>query len=155
MKIYNIFGFGMTGKIAILMMSAIGAFTPIKLLAIAVIGFILADFVVGLVVSVRVRKQGLISKKVWRTVWKLIGAEICIILAWVMDTHVLTFLPTMFLPNIFAGIVCGADLWSILTNFAILSDHPAFRLIKKWGKTEIQKKIGMDISELDNLKSEL
>jgi hypothetical protein len=38
-----------------------------------------------------------------------------------------------------------SEFWSILTNFAILSNHPVFRIIKKWGKKEIEKKLGIEI----------
>lgn len=125
---------------------------PIQALAICIIVFILTDFALGFIVSVKVKKQGFITEKAWKTVWKLIGAEVCVLLAWVLDMHVLTFIPTLFLPNIFTGLICGADLWSILTNFAILSNHPVFRLIKKWGKHEIENKIGIDLTtELEKI----
>ena len=150
MKIYNILNLGTTGKITLTITSALSILVPIKVLAIVVLVFVAVDFTVGLIVSKKKRKQGFVTEKAWDTIWKIIGAEVCIVLAWVLDTHVLNFAPDLFLANIFAGFICGADLWSILTNFAILSNHPVFRLIKKWGKSEIENKIGLDISELDN-----
>ncbi|MGL4956483.1 MAG: phage holin family protein, partial [Bacteroidales bacterium] len=114
-------------------------FVPIQVLLIVAFVFIAVDFVVGLVVSIRIRKQGLLSSRIWDTVYKLVGAQVCIVLAWLLDAHVATFAP-LHLANVFTGIICGADLWSILSNFATLSNHPAFRLIQKWGKSEIEKK---------------
>jgi len=134
---------------ALMFGSLISVLAPIKALAICVLIFIAVDFIFGLIVSVRVKKEGFITDRAWKTVWKLLGAEVCILLAWVLDKHVLDFIPYMFLSNIFAGFICTADLWSILTNCAILSNHPVFRLIKKWGKSEIENKTGLDISELD------
>jgi len=149
-KAYNILTFGKTEQLAVFVTSILSIFAPLTALAIVVFAFIFIDFILGLIVSIRVKKEGFITEKAWHTVWKLVGAEVCILLAWVLDTHVLTFAPSLALPNVFAGFVCGADLWSILTNFGILSNHPVFRLIKKWGKDEIKSKIGMDLSELDD-----
>jgi phage-related holin len=120
--------------------SLCSVFIPLQELALIVLLFIIIDFAVGLIVSFRIRKQGFLSNKAYRTVWKIAGAEICVLLAFLLDTYVITF-ASLYLSNIFAGIICGVDLWSILTNFAILSNHPVFRLIKKWGKSEIESKM--------------
>lgn len=146
MKFYNLTTLGMGGKLTLLVSSIASILAPIQALSVCIILFILTDFAFGLIVSVRVKKQGFISKKAYHTIWKLIGAEVCVLLAWVLDVHVLTFMPTLFLPNIFTGLICGADLWSILTNFAILSHHPIFRVIKKWGRCEIENKLGVDLA---------
>jgi hypothetical protein len=96
----------------------------------------------GLIVSVRVRKIGFMSEKLYKSIWKLLGIEVTIFLSYLLDAHVIAPSLSLHLANIFTGIICGAELWSILTHFAILSDHPVFRLIKKWGKAEIENKVG-------------
>jgi phage-related holin len=110
------------------MASLFSVFAQVKTLALVALLFVLIDFVFGLIVSIRVRKQGVMSSKIYKTMWKLIGIEISIILAHLLDTDVLNNTTAYRLPNIFAGIICGAEFWSILTHFAILSDHPVFRL---------------------------
>jgi len=136
-----------SGQITVILSAFLSIFAPVTTLAIVVFLFILVDFIFGVIVSYKVKKQGINSKKVYRTIWKLVGAEVCIILAYVLDTHVLSFTPRLHLPNIFTGIICGAEFWSILTNLAILSDHPIFRVIKKYAKTEIESKIGKGLIE--------
>jgi phage-related holin len=132
-----------SGKIvACCFSSLVSVFAPVKTLVVVAFLFMSVDFVFGLIVSIKVRKQGLLSGKIYKSIWKLTGVEICIVLAHLLDTSVLNNTTPYHLANIFAGIICGTELWSILTHFAILSDHPVFRLIKKWGKSEIENKIG-------------
>jgi phage-related holin len=122
--------------------SILSIFAPVSKLAVIAFAFVVIDFIFGLIVSVRVRKVGFTTEKLYKSIWKLLGVEVSICLAYLLDVHVIDFTPTLHLANIFTGIICGAELWSILTHFAILSDHPVFRLIKKWGKAEIENKIG-------------
>ena len=111
-------------------------------LAIVAFVFVLIDFVLGLIVSMCVRKIGFMSEKLYKSIWKLLGIEVTIFLSYLLDAHVIALSLSLHLANIFTGIICGTELWSILTHFAILSDHPVFRLIKKWGKAEIENKVG-------------
>jgi phage-related holin len=122
--------------------SILSIFAPVSKLAIIAFVFVCTDFILGLIVSTRVRKIGFRSDKFYKSLWKLLGIEVTIFLAYLLDTHVIAPSLSLHLPNIFTGIICGAEFWSILTNFAILSDHPVFRLIKKWGKSEIENKVG-------------
>jgi len=142
-----LFNLSVSGQATVLITAFLSIFAPITTLAIIVFLFILVDSIFGIIVSYKIKKQGFNSKKVYRTIWKLVGAEVCIILSYVLDTHVLSFTPTLHLPNIFTGIICGAEFWSILTNLAILSNHPIFRVIKKYAKTEIESKIGVGLIE--------
>lgn len=132
-----------TGKaLTVGVASLLSVFAPVKTLALVALLFVVTDFVFGLIVSIRVRKQGVMSSKIYKTIWKLIGIEVSIFLAHLLDTAVLNNTTSFHLANVFTGIICGTELWSILTHFAILSDHPVFRLIKKWGKAEIENKVG-------------
>jgi membrane protein implicated in regulation of membrane protease activity len=145
-----------TMKYIIIVVGAIlSILAPIKILAIIFIIFTLIDYILGVIVGIRVRKEGFISSKSYKTIWKLIGGLTCILLAFLLDNYVLTFLSLSILPYIITGILCGSDFWSILTNFALLSDHPVFRLIKKFGKEEIKKKYNINVEELDKKEKEL
>jgi phage-related holin len=130
-----------TGKVATAATaSLVSIFSPVWLLAAIIAVFIIIDFVIGLIVSIRIKKQGFITEKAYKTGWKLGGAMIVIILSHLLDTVVIPVID-LHLANIFTGIFCGFELWSILSNFAILSNHPVFRIIKKWAKSEIANKI--------------
>lgn len=132
-----------TGKLLTISASSIlSIFAPVTKLAIVVFVFVAIDFVLGLIVSIRVRHVGFMSDKLYKSIWKLLGVEVSIYLAHLLDTAVLNNTISFHLANILTGIICGTELWSILTHFAILSDHPVFRLIKKWGKAEIENKVG-------------
>ena len=120
--------------------SLLSLFAPIMATLIIVFVFMFVDFVVGFIVSIKVHKQGFVTEKAYQTIFKVAGAEICVLLTWLVDTYILTF-TTLNIANILAGIICGIELWSILANFAILSNHPVFRIIKKWAKSEIEHKI--------------
>jgi phage-related holin len=139
---YRLSGLNMGKPLAIGAGSVLSVFAPVKSLLFIALLFVVVDFVFGLIVSIRVRKQGVMSSKIYNTIWKAIGIEVSIFLAFLLDTQVLENTTAFHLENIFTGIVCGTELWSILTHFAILSNHPVFRLIKKWGKSEIENKVG-------------
>jgi phage-related holin len=132
-----------TGKLLTIGISSIlSIFAPVSKLAIVAFVFVVIDFILGLFVSIRVRKVGFMSEKLYKSIWKLLGIEVSICLAYLLDAYVIAPSLSLHLANIFTGIICGTELWSILTHFAILSDHPVFRLIKKWGKAEIENKVG-------------
>jgi hypothetical protein len=134
--------------VSISIIAVLGIFTPIVPLTIVVTLFIVIDWIVGFIVSKRIRKQGFLTHKFYNTVYKLIGAWLSIMLAFLIEKYIFKS-EALYISHGIAGIICGADFWSILSNFAILSDHPVFRLIKKWAKSEIENKIGM-IKEVRN-----
>ena len=128
MRYYHITDFGSSEKATLISGALLSMMMPIIILGIIVFFFIVIDFGSGIAVSMKYKKEGLRSTKMYNTVWKLIGAEVCVLMAWLLDTYVFDFMPVLFFPNIFAGIICTADLISILANFAILSDDNVFRV---------------------------
>jgi hypothetical protein len=104
------------------------------------IAFIAADFVIGVITSFKVHKKGFETIKAWRTAFKLAGALTCIVAAYGIEVFIFET-DDKYLTRGVAGILCGFDFYSIIANFAMLSNHPAFRLIKKFVRSEIESKI--------------
>ena len=116
-----------------------GFFMPIAAILILTICFIVADFAVGLTVSYRVRRVGFTTLKAWRTVFKFAGAMTSIVAAYAIEVYIFKTDST-YLSRGVAGILCGFDFYSLLANFAILSNHPAFRALKRFVRSEIESK---------------
>jgi hypothetical protein len=114
-------------------------FMPVAALLLLTICFIVADFIVGLTVSYRIHHTGFTTLKAWRTVFKFAGAMTSIAAAYAIEVLIFTS-ESAYLARCVAGILCGFDFYSLLANFAILSNHPAFRVIKKFVKSEIESK---------------
>lgn len=114
---------------------------PIAPLIIAATLFIFVDFVTGIVASrAEARREGRTwwfeSRKAWRTVTKLGFVLIAIVLIWIIDLHILSFMH-LNLANIFTGFVCGVELWSFLENASSISRAPLFEWLGRWVKRRI------------------
>ena len=77
------------------------------------------------------------SRAAWRTVRKLALVATAIAMAWLLDSCVLAGFREMHLARLFAGFVCGVELWSFLENAAELSDGPLFRLLRRYVRSRI------------------
>lgn len=127
-------------------------FAPIKGLIICAMLFVAMDFLTGVVASYkRARREGIgwafESAKAWETVTKLAFVMGGIVLAWLLDSHILHFM-NLKLANLFTGFVCGVEFWSYLENAAEISDHPLFRRLSKFMKHKIDDAVG-DSVEVD------
>lgn len=116
---------------------------PVQPLIVCAIIFIGIDFVTGVMASYkRACKQhfpwAFESEKAWTTILKLGFVLAGIVLAWLIDAYILSFLK-LNLANLFTGFVCGVEFWSYLENAAEISDHPIFRRLKRYMKTQIDK----------------
>lgn len=124
-------------------------FAPIKGLIICAMLFVAIDFLTGVVASRRRAKLsgepwGFESSKAWKTVVKLAFVMGGIVLAWLLDSHILHFM-NLKLANLFTGFVCGVEFWSYLENAAEISDHPLFRKLKKYMKVKLESAVGESI----------
>ena len=45
------------------------------------------------------------------------------------------------LANLFAGFVCGVELWSFLENAATISRSPLFDWLGRWVKRRVTKEV--------------
>lgn len=139
----------------------IGWLAPVNSLILITLSFILIDFITGIMASYKRAKRlkhhwVLDPEKMWNTVWKLIFCIIGIIMFWVMDQYVLTFL-NLNLHNIFAGFILGIELYSFLKHAAEISNHKIFRWIGNYMKNKIDETIKPETSNNNNNngKSEL
>ena len=76
-----------------------------------------------------------------------------IALSWLIDSHILGF-ANLRLANLFAGFVCGVELWSFLENGAETCDYPPFRWLKRFMKRQLSDKLKIDKDESDGTESD-
>ncbi len=118
---------------------------PIASLIIAATTFIVIDFITGTIASrTEARREGRAwwfeSRKAWRTVVKLGFVLMSIVLIWIIDLHILSFMH-LNLANLFTGFVCGVELWSFIENAASISRAPLFEWLGKWVKRRIDGEV--------------
>ncbi len=106
-------------------------FAPVEPLLVIALAFITIDFVTGILADRhKVRAGGsewhFESCKAWRTVKKLSFVMAGIMLAWMLDSLLLSFV-NLKLANLFTGFVCGVEFWSYLENATTLTGESRFR----------------------------
>lgn len=113
-------------------------FAPIGPLLATALVFIGVDFLTGVAADRaaarrRGRKWYFESGKAWRTVVKAALAVTAIAMAWLLDHCVPDFLH-LDAARLFAGFICGVELWSFLENAAQLSEAPLFRALRRYAR---------------------
>lgn len=108
--------------------------------------FIGIDFLTGVAADrAAARREGRTwyfeSREAWRTVLKLALALTAIAMAWLIDRCVLGF-TRLDTTRLFAGFICGVEMWSFLENAAQLSDAPLFRRLRRYARRRIGKEAG-------------
>ncbi len=124
-------------------------FAPISPLVTCVVLFIAIDFVSGVWASRRTTLQKgeawyFESEEAWRTLYKLGFALVAIAMAWLIERFVIDFVE-MPITKLFAGFVCGVELWSFLENASQISDAPLFEWMRQYVHRRVKK-------EIDNVK---
>ena len=123
----------------------LGMLCPITPLIASAMLFISIDFLTGILASrVVARREGQMwwfeSRKAWRTVAKAGFVAVAIVMMWIIDHHLLQFMQ-LNLANLFAGFVCGVELWSFLENAATISRSPLFDWLGRWVKRRVTKEV--------------
>ncbi len=121
-------------------------FAPVQGLVLCAVTFVAIDFATGVVASwCRARREGtpwrFSSRRAWDTAVKLVFVMAGIMLAWLLDSVVLTFVE-LHLAKVFTGFVCGMEFWSYLENAADISRHPVFRALKRLLKRRVDRGLG-------------
>lgn len=124
--------------------SFLSLLVPVKSLILIAFVFIGVDFVTGVMASrARAKKAGrqwsFQSLKAWHTVTKTVFTATGICMVYQLDT-VFEPLASLHLVNIFTGFLCGVELWSYLENAAEISDHRAFKWVRKHLEKELNEK---------------
>ena len=125
------------------LLSLAALFAPVVPMVWCVAGFILFDFLTGVWASkAEAKEQGkewyFESRLAWHTAQKLGFTIIALCMAFVIDTMILDFLE-MNLTKLFAGFVCGVEMWSFLENACRISDAPLLRYIKRYVKQKVRE----------------
>ena len=126
-------------------LSLAALFAPIVPLIWCVVGFICFDFVTGIMASrAEAREQGqewyFESHLAWRTAEKLGFTIIALCMAFCIDELMLDFL-SLNLTKLFAGFVCGVEMWSFLENACRVSDAPLLRYIKRYVRHKVENQV--------------
>jgi phage-related holin len=125
----------MTGLAALL--------APVQGLILCAAAFVAVDFATGVAASRRRARRGgeawrFSSRRAWDTVLKLVFAMAGIVLAWMLDSVVITFVE-LHLAKLFTGFVCGVEFWSYLENASDISGQPIFRAFADLLKRKIDR----------------
>lgn len=123
-------------------------FSPVVPMIWSLIGFIGFDFITGVMAShAEARRIGQAwyfeSREAWRTIEKLGFSIIALCMAFIIDTLLLGFME-LHLTNLFAGFICGVEMWSFLENACRISDAPLLKHIRQFVKHKVEKEIKQD-----------
>ncbi|MBQ7856829.1 MAG: phage holin family protein [Alistipes sp.] len=126
-------------------------FAPVRPIIICALVFVVIDFVTGVAASRSVaRNQGqrwyFESCEAWRTVRKAGFVITAIAMTWLLESCVLDFMQ-LHLTRLFAGMICGVEMWSFLENASVLSDARLFGWMRRYVHRRINKEIGDEIGE--------
>lgn len=121
-------------------------FAPITPIVLCALSFIAIDFMTGCLASKRdAEQQGrrwyFESGEAWRTVRKAGFVIATIAMAWLVECCVLDFVE-LHLTRLFAGAICGVEMWSFLENAATLSDARLFEWLRQYVRRRVTKEFG-------------
>ncbi len=116
--------------------SLVALFAPVAPLMWCVAAFIGVDFATGVAASrAEARRDGRAwyfeSREAWRTVRKLGFAIVAIAMARIVDTLPAGLFPPDF-ARLFAGFVCGVEMWSFLENACRMGDSRLLRRLRRF-----------------------
>lgn len=121
----------------------VALFAPVVPLVWCVTGFILFDFLTGVMASHHeARERGRAwyfeSCVAWRTIEKLGFTIVALGMAYIIDTLMLDFMH-LHITKLFAGFVCGVEMWSFLENACRISSSPLLRYIRRYVRVSLTK----------------
>lgn len=130
---------------------AFGLLMEVEEIMVPCLIFISMDFVLGVATDVKAsikkgEKFGVQSGKLWKTLSKIIGVGIAIILTQLYTNSYIDWLG-INLGKIIAGVIAAIELYSILGHLCYLTDWYGFNVIKSIFKKEIEAKVGHKIDE--------
>ena len=123
----------------------VALFSPAMPIVWCVVGFIGFDFVTGVLASrADARKEGrawyFSSHEAWHTAQKLGFSIVAVCMAYLIDTQMLDFM-ALNLTKLFAGFVCGVEMWSFLENACRISDSKVLDYLRGFVAGRVIKEI--------------
>ena len=122
--------------------SIFGYLSPVKGVLQVMVLAILLDLILGVFAAVK-RGEGICSKKLWRTGYKLLFSIILVSLMYMIDKE----MQIIELHKTLAWFITGFEVWSMLESMGDISDHSLFRLLKTIMRDRVKKQIGTDIGK--------
>lgn len=126
--------FGFCGGLA-------GFIAPLPLLVFWMFMFVIIDMFTGMLAARR-RGETLSSKKMKRTISKLICYMTVVLLARGINVHVLPFIELKAC-YIVTGIICFVEMFSVLENMYNITENQVFRLLTQWSKNKMKETTGI------------
>lgn len=120
----------------------IGYLAPIQGIIQIMVLTILLDMIFGCVASFR-RGEGIKSRKLWRTTYKIFYAILLVSLMFSIDKE----MEQIQLHKTIAWIITGFEFWSILENITSITNLKVFHLLEHFMVDKVKDKTGVDISE--------
>lgn len=129
-------------------------FAPAIPVIITVFCFIIADAYYGYQVSKKCGQKHFESNKVWKTVHKLTEALSVIVLALLIDKHILMTYANLSAVKATSGVVCLAEGLSLLESFRALYPHSLLsKILSRVIKSKAEKYLDIDISDIIDLNN--
>ncbi len=137
---------GLFRYINALVVALISLFSPIGSVVMCALLFIAIDFVTGVAASRREalgegREWYFSSREAWRTVRKCGFVVVSIAMMWLVESAILNFVD-LHLTRLFAGVICGVEMWSFLENASVLSDERLFTLLRRYVRRRVEREVG-------------
>lgn len=123
----------------------VGFFLPLPLLVFWMFMFVIVDMISGMLAA-KQRGEILSSKKMKKTVSKLICYMTVLLLARGINVHVLPMVE-LYACYITTGIICFVEMFSIFENLYCITGNQVFRLLTQWSKKKMKETTGISIED--------
>ena len=140
-------------KFLFCVLSAIGTFFVPLLPAIYITFSVIAfDAFLGCKVA-RKRNMPIETRKLWKTLVKFLYCMALIVFGYTIDEYILVSL-NAHLVELFAGLICGVEVWSAVENLNEIDPTGPWRLLSKFIKSKGEKylEITIDREDLPKIK---
>lgn len=124
-----------------------GFFLPLPLLVFWMFMFVIVDMVTGMLAA-KSRGELLSSKKMKKTISKLICYMTVVLLARGINVHILPMVE-LYACYIVTGIICFVEMFSILENMYCITGNQVFRLLTQWSKKKMKETTGISVDDIE------
>lgn len=131
--------------VAGLLMACWGYFAEVQSIFAVIFAAIMIDLITGIWAS-RVEGKGITSKRLIPTIKKVALYFGVIALVFAIDKE----FEMVELHKFIAWVIVGFEVYSILENGARITDHPIFRMLKRFMADKIKTNTGVDIDEKED-----